>query len=161
MDIIKGLIMAARLMNKEVTGALEDDRAQFQIGDVHLNIYEGGPDEGQVTITPTSMDMWYQPFYVEGTLESVFYAVVDMIDETAVDYEDSLCRQMFPNLECLVEYIEKETGVVAEEHPKCYTEKWNGIMEFQEFKIIFFGPYHGTVYVPEDYKLNFILNELP
>ena len=159
MDIIKGLLIAARLTNKDIKGALEDDRAEFQIGDVHLDIYEGGPEEGQVTITPTSVDMWYQPFYENGTLESAFYAIVDMIDETAVDYEDSLCRQMFLNLECLVEYIEKETGAIANEHPEKFYEGENYIYRFEEFDVVFFGPYHGTVYVPEDYRLNFVLDE--
>lgn len=159
MKIIEGLIMAARLTNKNIKGHLEDDRAEFQIGDINLNIYAGGKNE--VVIAPTCMDMWRQPLLVEGTIESVFYDIVDMIDESAVDYEDSSYRQWFPNLESLVEYIEKETGVVANEHPKQYTEEFAGVMEFDEFKIVLFGPYHGTVYVPEDYQLNFVLDELP
>ena len=159
MEIIQGLIMAARLTNKEVKGHLEDDRAEFQIGDINLNIY--GSKKNEVVIAPTCLDMWRMPLRVEGTIESVFYDIVNMIDESAVDYEDSPYRQWFPNLEYLVEYIEKETGAVANEHPKRYTEECAGVIEFEEFKVVLFGPYHGTVYVPEDYKLNFVLGELP
>lgn len=159
MKTIKGLIMAARLTNKEIKGALEDDRAQFQIGDVHLDIYEGEEKEGQVTIAPTSVEMWYQPFYVDGNLESVFRAIMRTVDDTAPDYIGSPCRQQFKNLECLIEYIKRETGVVANDRSKYYAEKYDGVMEFDEFKIIFFGPYHGTIYIPEDYTLNFVLHE--
>lgn len=157
MEIIQGLIIAARLTNKDIRGSLEDNRAQFQIGDIHLDIYAG--PKANVTITPTSKNMWCQPFHVEGTLESIFYAIVDIIDETAVNYEDSPCRQMFPDIECLVRFIEKETGAITNEHPEKFYEGENYIYRFDEFDIVFFGPYHGTVYVPEDYKLNFVLDE--
>ena len=66
----------------------------------------------------------------------------------------------FKNLEELIKYIEKETGAIAGNSPKQYTtENWDGIMEFEEFKIFFFGPYDGVVCVPEDYELIFRLNE--
>lgn len=159
MEIIKGLIMTARLANKNIQGHLEDDRAEFQIGNINLNIYGGKKNE--VIIAPTCLDMWAEPLRADGTIESVFYDIVDLIDESAVDYEDSPYRQWFPNLESLVKYIEKETGVVANEHPKHYTEESAGVIEFEEFKVVLFGPYHGTVYVPKDYQLNFVLDELP
>lgn len=159
MKTIKGIIMAARLTNKDIHGCLEDDRAQFQIGDIHLDIYEGGKEKGQVTIAPTSKEMWYQPFYAEGSLESVFLSIMRTADDTAPDYTGSPCRQQFKNLEHLVEYIKRETGVVANDRPKYHPERYDGVMEFDEFKIILFGPYHGTVYIPEDYKLNFVLDE--
>lgn len=159
LQVIKGMVIAAKLANKFMGGALEDNRAELQIGDVNLVIYSAG--ENEVVISPTSMEMWYDPIHVEGTLETVFDAIGEMLKEAVEDDEDSPYRYEFPNLECLIEYIEKETGVIANEHPKCYTKEWDGIMEFDEFKIVFFGPYHGTVYVPEDYKLNFVLHELP
>lgn len=159
LQVIKGMVIAAKLANKFMGGALENNRAEIQIGDVNLVIYSAGGNE--VVISPTSMEMWYDPIHVEGTVEGVFDAIGEMLKEAVEDDEDSPYRYEFPNLECLVEYIEKETGVVANEHPKCYTKEWDGIMEFDEFKIVFFGPYHGTVYVPEDYKLNFVLKELP
>lgn len=159
MKTIKGLIMAARLTNKEINGYLEDDRAKFQIGDIYLDIYEGGKKERQVTIAPTSKEMWHQPFYVKGNLESVFHTIMRTVDDTAPDYIGSPCRQQFKNLEHLIEYIKIETGVVANDRPKYRPERYDGVIEFDEFKIILFGPYHGTVYVPEDYKLNFVLDE--
>lgn len=66
----------------------------------------------------------------------------------------------FKNLEELIKYIEKETGAIAGNNPKQYTTKnWDGVMEFEEFKIFFFGPYDGVVCVSEDYELTFKLDE--
>lgn len=159
MKIIEGLIMAARLANKDITYRLEIDYAEFKIGDITLDIYNG--NENEAMVTPTCENMWGQPLYIEGTVRSVFYDILDMVNESDVDCENSPYRQRFSNLESLVEYIEKETGAITGEHPKRYTEECAGVIEFEEFKVVLFGRYHGTVYAPEDYQLNFVLDELP
>lgn len=159
MKIIEGLIMAARLANKDITYRLETDYAEFKIGDITLDIYV--KDENIVMVTPTCENMWGQPLYVEGTVGSVFSDILDMVNESDVDCENSPYRQRFSDLKSLVKYIEKETGVIAGEHPKCYIEECADVIEFEEFKVVLFGPYHGTVYAPEDYQLNFVLDELP
>lgn len=159
MKIIEGLIMAARLMNKDITYRLEINYAEFKIGDITLDIYV--KDENIVMVTPTCENMWGQPLYIEGTVGSVFSDILDMVNESDVDSENSPYRQRFSNLESLVKYIEKETGAIAGEHPKRYIEECADVIEFEEFKIVLFGPYHGTVYAPEDYQLNFVLDELP
>lgn len=85
MELIKGLILYAKLTGRDIECSLSDEEARFDIGDVNVTIYQW--NDNRILVSICSEDLQYESFKTDGRLEPIFKTIISIIKNLEDDDE--------------------------------------------------------------------------